>query len=260
MQKKRGGWGFACAILASGIAGALFAASALAAAVVADVEGDVRVADSGAPSRALVPGQRVDSGSVVTTAGGARLILRFDDGQWAALHENTELRIREFHFEPREPAADRALFELLRGVLRVVTGTLGHRNPEAFELRAPSMIVGVRGTDFMVAAGATTYLRVLQGTVVASNAGGRATFGAGDLGAAAEDARPAAAIAGDALPAAVAAAFGTLGARRLAPSVPDAAGERPHGAGEGLGQNRGKEDMNAPRGRGRDLAPKGRPK
>jgi hypothetical protein len=175
MHKTRG-WGFASAILASGIAGVLWAAGAFAAAMVADLEGDVRVEVAGAKSRALVPGQRLDSGSLVTTASGARVMLRFDDGQWAALHENTQLRIEDFRYRPQEPAADRAVFVLLRGALRIVTGALGRRNPEAFALRTSKMVLGVRGTDFVVAVVNPVYLSVLEGAVAATNAGGTATF------------------------------------------------------------------------------------
>jgi len=225
MHKNRG-WGFASVILASGVAGVLWAAGALAAAMVADLEGDVRVEVPGAESRALAPGQRLESGSLITTAGGSRVKLRFDDGQWTALHENTQFRIEDFRYRPGEPAADRAVFVLLRGMLRIVTGALGHRNPEAFALRTPTMTIGVRGTDFMVASVNPVYLSVLEGAVVATNAGGTATFRAGDLGAATEDATLTAAIQANALPAAVSSAFGSLGALRMARSASSGAAGR----------------------------------
>ncbi|MGH8707074.1 MAG: FecR family protein [Burkholderiales bacterium] len=256
-------WKFASAIFASAIAGALWAGGAFAAAMVADLEGDVRVEVTGAKSRALVPGERVASGSLVTTAPGARLKLRFDDGQWAALHENTQFRIEDFHYGPQEPKADRAAFVLLRGALRIVTGALGRRNPEAFELRAPNLLIGVRGTDFMVAIADSTYLSVLEGAVTATNAGGTATFRAGDLGATAAEATLAAAIQANALPAAVTTPFGSLGALRVAPPAsPGAAGKaepakdaRTRELKDDLG-NHGKDAPGAARERGRDLKPR----
>lgn len=273
MPKNRG-WGFASAILASGISGVLWAAGALAAAMVADLEGDVRVEVAGAKSRALVPGQRLDPGSLVTTARGARVMLRFDDGQWAALHENTQFRIEDFRYRPSEPAADRAVFVLLRGALRIVSGALGRRNPETFALRTSTMIIGIRGTDFMVAIVNPTYLSVLQGAVTATNAGGTATFRAGDLGAAAADATLTAVIQANALPAAVMSTFGNLGALRMArPASPDAARETkpskdaaPRGASrarelkDDLGGNHGKDTADAARERARDIGSKPRVK
>ena len=224
MHKTRG-WGFASAIFASAIAATLHGAAAIAGAVVADAEGDVRVAVAGAKGLGVAPGQRVEPGSLVTTAGGARVVLHFDDGMWAALHENSRFRIEGFRYREREPAADRAAFELLRGALRIVTGTLGHRNPEAFELRTPNMNIGVRGTDFLVAIENPTYLWVLEGRVAASNAGGSVTFSAGEHGAAADGTTLAAAVQANALPATVASAFGRLGALRMGPRAsPGAAG------------------------------------
>jgi len=257
MHKKRG-WGSASAILASAIAAMLCAAAAFAGAVVADVEGDVRVAAAGAKGRGIVPGQRVERGSLVTTAGGARVTLHFDDGMWAALHENSRLRIEGFSFRQQEPAADRAAFELLRGALRIITGELGRRNPEAFELRTPSVNIGVRGTDFMVAVENPTYLSVLEGRVAATNAGGSVTFGAGDFGVAIDASMPAP-VQASALPAVVASAFGRLGALRMAPPAPPgAAGEdaRARELKDRFGRDQGRDASDAARERARNLKPR----
>jgi len=256
-MRKKGGWGFASAILASAIAGVLWAAGALAAAIVADLEGDVRVEVEGAKSRALVPGQRVAPGSLVTTARGSRVLLHFDDGMWAALHEDSRLGIEGFRYLQQEPAADRAAFELLRGALRIVTGALGRRNPAAFELRTPDLNIGIRGTDFLVAIENRSYLSVLEGRVAATNAGGSATFGAGDFAAAPDASTPAAAIRAVALPAAVAAAFGRLGALRMAPPASPGAA-RARGLKDRPGRDHGKDASGAARERARE--PKPRPK
>src|SRR6266705_2544931 len=119
-------------ILASGIAGLFLAASAFGAAVVQELKGDVRAGATPAQSRSVAPNQRVPSGTVVTTAPGSRVVLRFDDGQIVALHENTQFRIEDFRYRRQEPEADRAMFVLLRGALRVLTGTLGRRSPDTF--------------------------------------------------------------------------------------------------------------------------------
>jgi hypothetical protein len=272
-MQRSSGWGLASAILASAIAGVLWAAGALAAAIVADLEGDVRVEVAGAESRALIPGQRLDSGSLVTTARGARVMLRFDDGQWAALHENTQFRIEDFRYQSSEPAADRAVFVLLRGALRIVTGALGRRNPEAFVLHAPKVIVGVRGTDFMVAISNPVYLSVLEGAVVATNAGGSATFRAGEFGVARDDSTPAAAVQATGLPATAASAFGSLSELRMRPRASSGAAGKvpPPQVGQDaatrarelkgdLGRDRAKEAAEAARERARENGSKPRSK
>lgn len=241
----------------------LYAAAALAGAVVADAEGDVRVAAAGAQARGIVPGQRVESGSLVSTASGARVTLHFDDGMWAALHENSRLRIEGFSYRQQEPAADRAAFELLRGALRIITGALGHRNPEAFELRTPSLNIGVRGTDFLVAVENPTYLSVLEGRVAATNAAGSVTFSAGDLGAAADGKTLAAAVQAQALPATVASTFGRLGALRMGPRASPGAAGRAGPAKDARARelqddlrNHGKDASGAARERARDRKPR----
>ena len=277
---------FASVILALGIAGLLLlsAASAFAAAVVEDWQGDVRIGATLTQSRPVLPRQSVPSGSLVTTAAGSRVVLRFDDGQVAALHENTQFRIGDFRYRLQEPAADSAAFVLLRGALRIVTGAMGHRNPKAFSLRTSQAMIGVRGTDFMVAIENSAYLSVLQGTIVATNAAGTATFAAGAFGAVASHATLAASIHANALPDAALSAFGNLGALRFAPAASSAAGaagkiKLPEGAlpqaqepaafgrdtadrarelKEELDREFGKETSGAARERARDLSPNSR--
>jgi len=218
-------WSFSSVILVLGIAGA--AASAFGAAVVQELKGDVRAGATPAQSRPVAANQRVPSGTVVTTAPGSRVVLRFDDGQVVALHENTQFRIDDFRFRPQEPKADRAAFVLLRGALRAVTGALGERSPGAFSLVVPTATIGIRGTDFMVAIAApAAYLSVLKGTVAATNVAGTAAFGAGAFGSIATSTTLAVSVTASALPAAVSSAFRDLGALPITPAAGPAAGEK----------------------------------
>lgn len=267
MRSDRG-WGIRCALAAAALTGALWVAGALAAATIADVDGDVRLLQTGADSpRGVAPGERIGTGSLLTTAAGARVVLRFDDGMWAALGEHSRFRIEAYRYRPEEPPADRSALVLLRGVLRVVTGILGHRTPDAFELRTPELVVGVRGTDFMVSAGDAVYLAVLEGTVTATNARGVALFSAGQYAAGVGGHAPAA-IPTDALPPAVASAFGHLGALPLAPETGSGRygpGQAPgRGIGPGARELKGApgKDLGgrAPNAPGQDIAPNRRPR
>jgi len=211
---------FASVILALGIAGFFLAASAFGAAVVQESKGDVRAGATPAESKPVAPNQHVLPGALVTTAPGSRVILRFDDGQVVALHENTRFRIEDFRFQPQEPKADRAAFVLLQGALRVVTGALGQRNPDAFSLSVPTATMGVRGTDFMVATIVNpAYLSVLKGTVTATNVAGTVAFGAGAVGSIATSTALAVSIPASVLPVAVSSAFGSLGALPITDST-----------------------------------------
>ncbi|HEV8262871.1 MAG TPA: FecR family protein [Burkholderiales bacterium] len=151
------------------------------------------------------------------TSPGSRVTLGFDDGQVVALHENTEFRIAEFYYRPQEPTADRAVFALLRGALRVVTGALGKRNRDAFALHVPQATIGIRGTDFMVAIVNPTYLSVLRGSVAATNVAGTVAFEGETFGSIETSSTLAVSIAPSALPGAAAAAFRSLGALPITP-------------------------------------------
>jgi hypothetical protein len=207
---------FSSVILALGIAGA--AASVFGAAVVQESEGDVRAGATPAESKPVAPKQRVLSGALVTTAPGSRVILRFDDGQVVALHENTQFRIEDFRYRQEEPTADRAVFVLLQGALRVLTGALGQRNPDAFSLSVRLSTIGIRGTDFMVAIVNPAYLSVLKGTVAVTNTAGTVAFGAGTVGSIATSATLAVSIPAGALPNAASSAFASLGALPITPA------------------------------------------
>lgn len=203
---------FSFAILAFGIASLFSAAGAFGAAVVQEFKGDVRAGATPAQSKPVVPNQRVLSGSSVTTAAGSQVTLRFDDGQVVALHENTQFRIENFRYRAQESAADRAVFVLLRGALRVVTGALGKRNRDVFALRLPQSTIGIRGTDFMVAIVNPAYLSVLRGAVAATNKAGTAAFEAGTFGSIANSSTLAVTIPASTLPSAASSAFDSLGA------------------------------------------------
>jgi hypothetical protein len=180
--------------------------AAFANATVQSVTGSAR-----AGTTPVTQNQRINSGTTITTASGAQVVLRFDDGQQVVLNQNTEFRIVDFRYEANNARADRSIFDLVKGALRVVTGAVGQRNPAAFQLRAPQATIGIRGTDFMVAIVNPAYVSVLQGSVGVTNAAGTAVVGAGSFASVASTGTLAATIPASAVPAGATSAFGTMG-------------------------------------------------
>jgi hypothetical protein len=178
-----------------------------AAANVQSVRGDVR-----AGSTQLAVKDRVTSGATITTGAGAQAVLRFDDGQQVVINENTVFHIVDFRYREAEPNNDRAIFNLLRGALRIVTGAVGARNWNNFQLRVPQATIGIRGTDFMVALVNPAYTSVLHGAISVSNSGGTTVLGAGSFGSVASANALAVSIPSSALPAAASSAFSSMGA------------------------------------------------
>ena len=79
--------------------------------------------------------QRVFQGSAVVTGPSSRVVLRFDDGGQVILDQNTEFRIADFRYSA---GSDRTIFDLVKGALRVVSGTIGRRSPGSFQPLAES--------------------------------------------------------------------------------------------------------------------------
>jgi len=195
------------AIAAFVAAALLMAGNVFAAANVQSLRGDAR-----AGNVQLSVKDRITSGATITTGAGAQAVLRFDDGQQVVINENTVFRITDFRYREAEPAGDRAIFDLLRGALRVITGAVGARNLNNFQLRVPQATISVRGTDFMVAIVNPVYASVLHGAISVTNAGGTTVLGAGSFGSVVSASSLAVSIPSSALPAAASSAFSSMGA------------------------------------------------
>lgn len=206
----------------------LYSVSGLAAAVFETVVGDVKAGPSATQLAAASVGERVDPGAVVATGKGGLALLRFDDGQAVAVAENTEFKVAEYTYVPNDPKQDRSVFDLVKGVLRSVSGALAHRSPQNFALRIPQATIGVRGTDFMAGLANQGYMQVTQGAISVTNAAGSVTFTAGTTATVASATTLATSIAASALPASIASSFSQLGSLTIA----GAAGA---GAGAGAG-------------------------
>lgn len=200
---------FAVATLA-----ALFTSAALADAVIGSMQGDVRIGTD-----AAIDTQRVFSGMTINTGPGAQAILKFDDQQQVVLNENTTFRIADFRYRAAEPRNDRAVFDLLQGALRFISGVVGARNPHTVALRVPQATIGIRGTDFMVALVNPAYVNVLNGSIAATNSAGTVVFGPGTIGSIASTSTLATPIPGTALPGAASSAFSNLAAAQVTAAV-----------------------------------------
>lgn len=99
--------------------------------------------------KVLGPKSEVQAGDMLITAKDSYAQVLMNDGTKMTLRPNSNLRIEAFKFNKDAPQADNAIFQLLKGGFRNVTGLIGKRgNPDAYKLRAASATIGIRGTDF----------------------------------------------------------------------------------------------------------------
>jgi len=142
----------------------------------------------GGTQRALKIGDLIDSGSVVSTGEKSSAVIKFEDGQVMALAERTSFRIVDYKYDKKRVSQSSAVFSLLQGGLRFITGVIGSTNRNSVRMTAGTATIGIRGTD-----GIILYNSVTQAVTAAVNAGavaletpqGTQTIGVGNFSSAA---------------------------------------------------------------------------
>jgi hypothetical protein len=139
------GLGMVCAVLWTG------EASAQDAGRVKTVKGTVYIERKGQRELALVGSGVRQADTLVTGPDGAVGVTLADDTLLSA-GPNSVLVIERFVYEPNQPGSVEAA--LTKGTLAVVSGRIAKQAPDAMRVKTPSAILGVRGTEFVVRAGA----------------------------------------------------------------------------------------------------------
>lgn len=151
--------------------------------------------------KVLAPKSEVESGDTLVSEKNTYAQIRFIDNSEITLRPGTTFKIENFAYDAEKPDGDSAAFSLVKGGLRSLTGLLGKRNKEKFQLKTPTATIGIRGTTFVVqwvevpaqeprldpAMPASDlapglHVAVLDGMIVVTNAGGAQNFPAGQFG------------------------------------------------------------------------------
>jgi hypothetical protein len=99
--------------------------------------------------KALTVKSEVESGDTLVSQRNTYAQIRMVDNSEITLRPNTTFKIENFSYDGAKPEADSASFRLVKGGLRSVSGLLGKRNREKFEMRTPTATIGIRGTTFV---------------------------------------------------------------------------------------------------------------
>lgn len=105
------------------------------------------VAVRGAQELPLARGTTIESGDLLKVAEGSSLQVRFTDESVVALRANTQYKIDDYKFSDKGES-DKSVFSLLKGGMRTITGLIGKRNPENYQMRSTTATIGIRGTHF----------------------------------------------------------------------------------------------------------------
>jgi hypothetical protein len=157
-----------------------FAGLALAnTAVVTSMTGTVRAQTGPDPARVLRVGDEVRQGDTISTAPVSSVVLKFDDGQVAALTANSRMTITAYQYNPAAGSGN-VLLSLVDGGMRAITGLIGRRTPNNVAYRAASATIGIRGTDVTIATSlGNVVVTVTEGVISFTFAGRTVTVSAG---------------------------------------------------------------------------------
>lgn len=97
-------------------------------------------------SRVLAKGAAIEEGDVINTAKKSFAVIRMLDNTKLTLKPGTTIAIGKFSVEKGK---EEACINLVKGGLRTVTGLIGKRKPESFQVDTPIASIGIRGTDFI---------------------------------------------------------------------------------------------------------------
>jgi len=118
----------------------------------------------------LHPQTAVYQQELVETAKGGGLHLRFEDDTQFRLGEQSEAVLDKFVYNP-DAGSGAMVVNLSKGAFRFITGKL---DKTGFRVVTPTAVIGVHGTDFVVAVGVdgTTSVSVNEGEVEVTSLGG----------------------------------------------------------------------------------------
>ena len=98
----------------------------------------------------LAFGSPIEAKDVLRTGPASSLQVSFSDESIKSLRENSELAVDEYQFTGAEDGTEKAIFRLIKGGFRAVTGLIGRTRHANYSVRTPTATVGIRGTDFAV--------------------------------------------------------------------------------------------------------------
>lgn len=161
------------ALLATLLLGTFNTTPALAASTAGTVifaVGDAWILAEGSNQKRVIKhGEQISDRDALMTGPDGHVHLRMIDKAFIALRPNSQLKLEEYRFTPKQPANDRARLLLKNGSMRSVSGKLAKRNKARYRLNTPVAAIGVRGTDYTVITTAQlSEVDVLQGGIAMS--------------------------------------------------------------------------------------------
>ena len=112
--------------------------------------GVLRATRADGTSRMLAVKSEIREGDTLKTEKDTFARIKFVDGGEVVLRPETVFKVDAYSFRPEAAPEhkDNAVFNLVKGGMRSVTGLLGKRSPDAFKVNTATATIGIRGTHF----------------------------------------------------------------------------------------------------------------
>ena len=137
------------------------------------VIGQVRITNAAGTVRTAETGSNVAAGDRIETGPSGHVHLRMVDGGYLSVRPGSRFVVEQYETAPGATAIRLRLDE---GVVRSITGAAARENKDRFRLNTPLAAIGVRGTDFVVQAGAEGVRALVnEGTIVVAPLGADCT-------------------------------------------------------------------------------------
>ncbi len=128
---------------------AAFAQAAQTVGTVINLSGALLAKKDDGTVKILAQKSAVEQGDTLISQKNSYARIRFIDNSEMTLRPDTQLKIDRFSYAADKPEQDSALFNLVKGGLRSITGLLGKRNHSRFGMHTPTATIGIRGTIFI---------------------------------------------------------------------------------------------------------------
>lgn len=86
----------------------------------------------------------------LVTGAKARAQIRFTDGSLLALEPESSFRIKNYQYKKGTDQDENAVYKLLKGGMRTITGAIGTRDKEDYEVETDVATIGIRGTHYVL--------------------------------------------------------------------------------------------------------------
>ncbi len=113
---------------------------------VAHLSGTLSVKKPDGSVRILAQKSEIQNGDTLSTERDSYAQVRFTDGGLVTMRPSTTVKIENVNFAEDKPKEDSFLYGLLKGGLRAVTGIVGKRSQERYQVSAATATIGIRGT------------------------------------------------------------------------------------------------------------------